>query len=141
MAQRLSATMSSTYQEKVNSKYRGDVCIDGDRTSICATEYSRGNWLSVEVPRDTPVGYVAVWNRRDNPRFNAFLGQFEVWMGSQAGELKTLCGRSQYSAAANNEPYVLWCGGATGGWVTMKQTGSISYISVAELEAYVAPWL
>ena len=141
MVARRNAILSSTYIARAED-YGAQLCIDGNRDSICASQYRRDNWLSIEVPADTPIGYVALWNRQhSNPAYNAFLGEFEIWVsrsepGSTSRDSDAFCGRSSYNERQNAKPYVLWCSGAVGRFVTLKQVGGLTYMAIAELEAY-----
>ena len=87
----------------------------------------------------TPIGYVAVYNRRD--RYAYLLLEIQVWVSTTAGDITsaqaTLCGSAQYDASHEPQPYVLYCDGATGGYVTVKQTTHSGYLSVAELQPYI----
>ena len=62
--------------------------LDDTSTPTCATEISSpgSNWLSLNVPAGTRVGDVQIFNRHDYPQFRSWLGTFELWLGSSAGE-------------------------------------------------------
>jgi hypothetical protein len=116
------------------------LAIDGDMRTICASHMGSGNWLSVRVPVDTPIGYTAVHNRQD--AWRDLLGSFEVWVGSSPGDTTSptavRCGESQYDASVEPAPYVLWCAGLRSGqYVTLKQTGPQRYLTIAEFDVYV----
>ena len=52
----------------------------------------------------------------------------------------TKCGEAEYDASHEPEPYVLYCGGASGSYVTMKLLGASTYLSIAELEVRRRVW-
>ena len=121
--------------------YTAAQAIDGSMSTICASTLARNPWLSVRVPGGTPIGYVAVHNRRD--AYAYLLGNIEVWIGTSMGDTSAsavLCGAASYTAAQEPAPYVLWCGGLSDrAYVTVRRVGVGSgYISVSELEAYIA---
>ena len=138
MLSRLSAVLSSTY----SSGYPASKAIDASYTSISVSSYAVGNWLSVQIPAGTHVGEVRVYNRRDatQPASQPQLGSFEIWVASVAGDTSSSsavrCGDASFDAATEPEPYVLWCGGVLGSYVTLKQTGAATYLSIAELEIF-----
>ena len=132
---RLSAELSTTY----SSDYTAAKAIDASYDSICASNQAVGNWLSVMIPAGSRVGEVRVHNRRDILN-QSLLGSFEIWVASEAGDTSSSsavrCGDASFDAATEPEPYVLWCGGVLGSYVTLKQTGAATYLSIAELEIF-----
>ena len=117
------------------------MATDRDMTTLCASYADTGNWLTVRVPGGTPIGYVALHNRRDQ-YLQHQLGSFEIWVGNAPGDTTSdsavKCGEARFDAALEPAPYVLWCNGeVSGGFVTLKQTGPARYLSIAEMEVYV----
>ena len=139
-ARRVSAASRST----LGNGYQAQMAIDASYDTLCATRQAAGNWLSVQVTApdgssSPAIGYVAVHNRRD--QYAHLLGAFEVWVSTSAGTPTqssgaVMCGSAAYDAQHEPQPYMLHCSGATGGFVTLKQTGQASYLSIAELEVY-----
>ena len=123
-----------------NGRYPASNAIDGSLSSLAASKKALGNWLSVRVAPGTSIGYVAVHNRQDRQRLAALLGTFEVWVGSSYGDTTSAdavkCGEASYSASRNAAPYVLWCGTSSGSYVTLKQTGKASFLTVCELQVF-----
>ena len=54
---------------------------------MCPSNWQQNAWLSVEMPRNSPVDYIAVYNRVDNPTWASWLNPFEVWVGGSAGDM------------------------------------------------------
>ena len=106
---RVSASMSGP---PLNANFPAANAIDGDYSSIMASQLGSANWLSINLGSPTPVTYAAVYNRPDGANY---LECFEVWLGDSPGALGTKCGpRTCFDAAqAANVPYFLGCGGAT----------------------------
>ena len=120
--------------------------IDANLGTWChSTASATGAWLSVQVPPESEIGYVAIYNRDDVSPFMEWLTPFEVWIGATAGDTTppsaTKCG-GPYSVPAEAGPFMVECGGARGEFVTYLQTnatvGTISrrYLTVAEVKVY-----
>ena len=131
MAARESAAMSSDYNGK-DFVGLASHAIDGDLRTQSITNAGVGNWLSVLVPPNTSIGYVALFNFQNIDRAY-LLTSFEVWVGVSMGDTSSAtafkCGEAQYSKSKPlSEPYVLWCAGtAVGQFVTVTQTGALPY--------------
>jgi len=114
--------------------------IDGDTNTVAVGSRTTGNWLSVQLPAASVVGYVAVYFKTDTTQ--AKLTTFQIWVGASsgetAGETATLCGGDTYSSSqAASEPYVFYCNDAPGEYVTVVQTSTAKEVlKVAELYAY-----
>ena len=112
--------------------------IDADDfNTLAASTYQTNAWLSVEVPASSRIGLVALYNRNDGAYYQNFLGSFEVWVGSSAGDRSLLCG--EYSGATNSVgPFVVNCGGTSvGRWVTVRQVGAARYLTPTGLRVYM----
>ena len=132
-ATREAAHMSSTW----DGSYAASMAIDGDNQTISATQWAAANWLSVRIPIGTPVAYASILNRQDDPKYAAFLGTFEIYVGGHPGDISSphahKCGFGAYDAATNHLPYLIFCGNSQAGhFVTLHQTGPASYLSIAE---------
>ena len=119
--------------------FSADLAIDDDLNNYCVSEIGVDNWLSIEVPSDTPIGYVAVYNIRALAgTWPSQLGEFGVWVSNTPGDTTSAsavkCGESRYRGgdSFDTEPYVLWCSGAVGTYVTIKQSGGSRYLVIAE---------
>ena len=102
-----------------------------------ASAYEVNAWLSVRVPTGTQIGLVAVYNRNDGTLYQNLLGNFDIWVGSYAGDRGFRCG-SWTGATDSVGPFVINCGGASSGeWVTLRQTGSsASYLTITGLRVF-----
>mgnify|MGYP003945151605 CR=1 FL=1 len=125
--------------------FGADLSIDDDLTNYCVSNEGVGNWLSIRVPSDTPIGYVAAYNMREDRGFwPSQLGEFGVWVSNTPGDTTSSsavkCGESVYRGGdgLDTDPYVLWCSGAVGEYVTLKQSGGRRYLVIAELNVYRA---
>jgi len=92
-----------------------------------------GNWVSVRVASGQAIGYVMVRNRED--AYAYLLGNYEVWLGNSNGAETYQCGGTKSA----DDNIASWCGGQTAyTHVTIKQVGAARYLSVAEVEVYLA---
>ena len=135
---RESAQLSSTF-----GAYNAGLAINGDLADYCVSTQGVGNWLSISVPTSTPIGYVAAYNIQGSRGFwPEQLGEFGVWVGNRPGDTASSsavkCGDASYRGGGglDTEPYVLWCGGAVGEYVTLKQSGGGRYLVISEMYAY-----
>ena len=130
----LGSEASSTHK-----KYPAVNLIDGDLSTRTKSAKAVGNWVSVRVADNTPIGYVAVHNAQG--RHGRLLGSFDVWVGSQFGDTTSAdasrCGGAAYDATSDEQVYVIWCGVSTGSYVTVKQTGSKRTMSLSECTVYM----
>ena len=135
---RVSATLSSAFDA---ATYPADAAIDGDLSTLCASQLEPHAWLSVAVPSGSSVAFVAVYNRNDNVAYRVWLSPFEVYVGSAPGELAVKCGGPVHvSQAAGGGPFVVGCGGAVATYVTLRLAGlALRYLTIAELEVYATP--
>lgn len=88
---------------------------------------------------------VVVHNRNDVATYSAFLGAFQVWVGSSPGQATapsaTLCGWQRLTATGG-APYTFTLDCAADAaqrpseYVTLKQVGRATYLSIKELEVY-----
>ena len=151
MLARLGARQSSTYANvrvgasspSARTEFAASRAIDGDATTFSATGHALGAWLSVRLPPASRVGYVSLRNRPDAP-FAHLLDQFAIVVGGAYGDTTSPesvhCGTARYALGTPSQRYTLWCGGASGEYVTLKQTGGVwRQLGVAELEPYEAP--
>ena len=135
----LSAAMSSKYHA---SLYPASAAIDGDFRSLAATGKQVGNWISVQIPSETVVDTVAVYNRPDNSEYQAWLSPFEIWVGTSFGDANSKtsvrCGTPALKFPVGAGPYVVDCGELQGSYVTLKQTDDARHLTIAELVIYAA---
>ena len=137
MAARSTPRLSSTYTKGHDAAK----AIDGRMETFAATKFSAGAWLSVRVPNDSPIGWVAVHNRRDE--YSNLLGEIGVWLGVRLGDTSAAtahsCGVATFDASQEPAPYLFFCGGVSRKpMVTVKQLGTgKGYLSVAELEPFI----
>ena len=82
MATRENASLSSTYR----AGYEAALAIDGLYDTHCASGSGTDGWLSVEIPSNTRISYVALHNRRDG--FANLMGTVQVWLGDSPGSRK-----------------------------------------------------
>ena len=141
---RSSAQLSSTF-----GSFGADLTIDDDLSNYCVSGEDVGNWLSIAVPSGIPIGYVAAYNiRTETGYWPSQLGDFGVWVSDMPGDTTSSsavkCGESSYRGGAvglDMDPYVLWCAGAIGGYVTLKQSGGRRYLVISEMYVYAADLL
>ena len=76
MATREAVSFSSVY----GAGFEASNAIDGSYSTHFASAAGSSNWLSVQVPTNTRIGYVAIHNRRDNYAY--LMGSVQVWLGS-----------------------------------------------------------
>ena len=129
-----SATLSSTF----HPSYPAWHALDGT-DSLAASNYQAGAWISAAVPAGTRIGLVAITNRNDGVTYQNFLGSFDVYVGSSAGDMAVRCG-GWSGATSSIGPFVVNCGGSTAGrYVTAVQVGAARYLTIAGLAVYEAP--
>ena len=141
---RSSAQLSSMF-----GSFGADLTIDDDLSNYCVSGEDVGNWLSIAVPSGIPIGYVAAYNiRTETGYWPSQLGDFGVWVSDMPGDTTSSsavkCGESSYRGGAvglDMDPYVLWCAGAIGGYVTLKQSGGRRYLVISEMYVYAADLL
>ena len=143
--------------ECVLTGYQASQAIDSRPDTVAATGCEdEGSWLSIRVRPGTPVGWVAVYNIQRVKLYQRMLGDFDVWIGMEAGDttssMAVRCGRAAFRdpPGLDNEPYFVWCGTAStqshGQYVTVRQLGSARCLWVSELLIYEAelpprpPW-
>ena len=66
LTSRSRAELSSTF-----GNFSAALAIDNDLDNYCVSREGVGNWLSIAVPSDTPIGYVAAYNVRGMDRLLA----------------------------------------------------------------------
>ena len=143
--ERISARLSSTY----HNRYRAAATIDGNYNSICASGWQQNAWLSVEVPRETQIDYVAVYNRVDNANYASWLNPFEVWVSETQGDFSLTnavkcAGPVSAPLRINSDPanaaFVVACpAGTKGSYFSIRQVGQARYLTLLEVEAYANP--
>lgn len=128
---RLSASTSSSFNAQL---FPAAHLIDGDMATLIATESTTANWAQIAIPASTPVSYVAIYNRNDESQYMAWLGSFDVYVGTAASPYATKCGSvADYSEAG---PRIVQCPTApVGDVVRIEQTGAARYLTIAELFA------
>ena len=105
--------------------------IDGNAYTLCLTATSGNEWISVSMERDTQVRLVQVINRFDTYAF--WLADFEIWVGDDFGDKRTLCGMSNF-----RRDLLLSCDGARGSHVTLQHRGIQGQaLTIAELAVYL----
>jgi len=139
---RIRALLSSTYA----NRYPAYATIDGNYNTICASAWQPNAWLSVEVPPDSTIDYIAIYNRVDHATYASWLNPIEVWVGETAGDVSSdsavqcsgpieapiRVGENVVDAA-----FVVACPtGTRGSYFTVKQTGRARYLTLLEVEAY-----
>ena len=142
---RIQALLSSTYA----NWYGASATIDGRYNTICASRWQQNAWLSVEVPPDSMIDYIAVYNRVDHASYASWLNPIEVWVGETAGDVSSAS--AVKCAGPVNAPihigetvvdsaFVVACpAGTRGSYFTIKQTGRARYLTLLEVEAYANP--
>lgn len=151
----LGAQMSSLF----SNRYPASACIDRSSATLCATQLQARAWLSLKLPSDAHIGYVAVSNRVDHLDFMQWLLPFDVYVGGDAyGDVSAsaaqpaqLCARHARPAITDAStlagPFVAFCGGVQptsqstpATYVTIRLAGAVArYLSVAEVAVYRAP--
>lgn len=115
-------------------------CIDGQVDTICASVLSAGAWLSVRIPPNVRIDYVAITNRNDGPTYQAWLSPFQLWLGSSAGEQGVACTPHDATVPSGVGPFFIRCPGEAHEFVTLILRGSTERpLSIAELDVYTAP--
>lgn len=134
------ATLSSTYSW---ARWPASHTIDGDLSTICASRWQAGAWLSIALPAGSTIDYVAVYNRADFRAYADWLNPFEVWVGSAAGDTASSsavkCAGAVSAPWSSNgvvAPFVIACPRAVGSYVTLKLIGRARYLTLIQLEAY-----
>lgn len=131
MVPALDAAISSFF----HPDFAAQKAIDGDPSTLCASNQQVNAWLSVRLPSSTPIAYVSILNRGDSEEYAAWLSSFEVWVGSSFGDTSAVkCGELNVPAMAG--PFVVNCAGAQGKFVTLRQVGAARFLTIAELEVY-----
>jgi len=129
------ARLSRPFDAGNPSLFAASLAVDGDLQTFCATALTGREWLSVEMPAGTSVARVAVHNRRG--LYAPFLAAFSIWVGNSYGELRTLCGRGEYSAANQMQTYTIECLGTSGSHVTVLHENNLAvFLSIPELVVY-----
>ena len=106
------------------SLYPASQCIDGDLNTFCASNLlstASDEWLSIEMPVGTPIGYVAVYNRVDALWATRMLNPYEVFLTASPGAYGASSAHSctnggsvsAFPAPAGGGPFMIWCGGAS----------------------------
>jgi len=134
------AALSSTYSWQ---RWPASNTIDGRLETVCASKWQANAWLSVQVPAGSTVDYVAIYNRADNPRYAAWLGEFEIYVSdvvgdtSSASSVKCAGPVSVPWSEGGVKPFLVGCPSSpTGTYVTLKQVGGARYLTIMELEAF-----
>ena len=117
---------------------------DGNLSSFVNGEKGLGNWISVRLHPHTSVGWVAIYNRDDQPAAAMELGRFEIWTSSSAGDTSGVdarrCGEARADDSTfHHQPLLVWCGhlGAQRTFVTLLQVGTTPRaLMLAELVVY-----
>jgi len=110
--------------------------MDGDYSTLAATNNAVNAWVSVQLESTVSVGRVKVYNRDDSPEYMAWLSPFEVWVGQSPGATGTKCAGPVSIPPGSPRPFELSCGGATGSFVTVRLVGQARYLTLAELEVF-----
>ena len=140
--ERLDATLSSTYAWW---RWPASNTIDGSLRTLCASKWQDNAWLSVQLPAGSAIDYVAIYNRADARKYADWLGLFEVYVGTVAGDTSSAstvkCG-GPVSAPWTPDaptPFLVACPqGTSGAYVTLKQVGAARYLTILEMEAYTS---
>lgn len=137
---RLSAHMNSEYSDTL---WRAASAIDNVVTTVCLSAIGVDQWLSIEVPFASAVGYVAIYNRATQG-YAEWLSPFEIWIGNAPGTFSypnaTRCG-DRHSASVNEGygPFIVWCGirNSDATFVTLRRASSeIGHLTIGELYAF-----
>lgn len=70
------------------------------------------------------------------------VGTQGAYAGDTSSPSAVKCGSASYrfenlnTQQLDSEPYIISCGGISGGFVTLKQTGELRYLTVAEMYVY-----
>ena len=129
--------LSSSYDA---NEYPAEACIDSSASTLCASSKSRYAWLSVRVPKYSPIDVVAIQNRADCCQ--RWLSPFEVWVGTSYGDTTSAeavkCGSASgvHRVPAGAGPFIVRCNGASGEFVTLRLTFRKRWLTIAELEVY-----
>ena len=140
---RLASRMSSVY-----ASYGASFAMDDDLSTVCVTDNSAHNWVSVKVDVGaSAIRYVAVHNRDD--RYSYLLSPFEVCIGRSFGDCSSVssrpCGGAQLVPATAG-PFLVACDAverederASGQYVTIRHAGlSTGHFSLAEVMVYAS---
>jgi len=109
-------------------------CIDGSRMSTCTVKVSgrkagRLPWISVEVqpPARLVHSLELIIFDPAGPTIQGghVLGEYEVWVGDTAGELRTRCSGPTAEPMHDGVPVRVVCGLARGTHVTMQLSGEV----------------
>ena len=84
-------TASSTYAN--SAAFAPGNVIDGNTATLAAsnllTATSGDQWISVQMPAGSRIGYVAVYNRDDYAWATAMLNPYEIWLTATPGTVTT----------------------------------------------------
>jgi len=114
--------------------------FDGDVGSLICTDSAKNSdqWLSMEVPHASAIGWVGVYNRGDAKEYRDWLNPYEIWTGPDRGVLYHQCGGEQMANVSSGVgPFMTNCGNATGPWVTLVlRAGTPRYLAISEMQIY-----
>ena len=140
LADRHEVVMSSNWDAR---EFPNEQCMDGDWDTLCVSHLEVNAWASVRIDSGTAVSHVIIKNRLRPPEWQAWLGEFEIWVGGSAGVAQPpgaqRCGDESTIANVSAGPFLILCGGLVGSWVTLLQLGAERYITVAEIEVFAPP--
>ena len=119
-------------------------CIDHDLSTVCSSTSSLNAWLAIQLPPNSRVGRVLVYNERSDASFTRLLGSFEVWASSEQprpGDATenivdggVRCGEATFNPHHEPAPYDFSCDGTRATWVTIVQTGdTVRHLVLAEV--------
>ena len=103
LATPLAVTMSWVHMPGL---YPASNAIDGDPSTLVLswTALRSNQWLSVQVPPGTRIGYVVVYNRDDGALYQSWLDPFEIWLGVGEGHnnVRHPCGGGPQTQASSH---------------------------------------
>ena len=136
-------------------RYPASRAIDGDVYTIAASKpmHAADEWISVEFPVGSNIGFVDVYNREDSTWLANMLNPYEVWLSASSGGIPFgtqqvpnayQCGADLYAPGLG--PYQTWCGGTGNSnlrFVTviiraMDTPGAFRLLSIGEIKAFAA---
>ena len=118
--------------------------IDDDTTTIASTGSAEttAQWISVELPENASIDYVAIYNRNDNPSYVGWLSPYEIWLGNEAGARDFACNGGAPLIAPPEDglgPFMTSCGGHSGAYLSVVwPAGHQRWGTIGELKAYSA---
>ena len=129
---RLGVAMSSVYQPHWPS-----YCIDGKLDhQFCHSLTEASPWISVQLPVQSSVAYVVVYNRRGCCYDR--LSPFQLWVGASAGDYNsdtsTACGVHNLTVPPTAGPFGFNCSEARGEYVTIVLPGPSRILNLAEIQ-------